>query len=78
MTSFCAKFSMLYSKSFMRDIQKIIHEYASRNIIQYEWGQNTTSIFNSIAKIWNKINMGEKIAVSSYKKFGIKSAVKFL
>ena len=78
MTSFCAKFSMLYSKSFMRDIQKIIHEYASRNIIQYEWGQNTTSIFNSIAKIWNKINMGETIAVSSYKKFGIKSAVKFL
>ena len=62
----------------MRDYQKIIQDYDSQHVIKHEWGQNATALFNRVVKLWNKINVGEKIAISSYKKLGIKSAVKFL
>jgi 16S rRNA G1207 methylase RsmC len=64
----------------MRDHNQILKEYQGKNVvfIHHEWGQNYTSLYNRVAKLWNSIDVGTKIAIISNKKLGIKSAVKFL
>ena len=64
----------------MIDYKKLLKEYDSRhtNFIKHEWGQNKNALYNLVAKIWNKISVGDKIVITSYKHFGIKSSVNFL
>lgn len=64
----------------MKDYKKLLNEYDSRNtnFIQHEWGQNKNTLYNLVAKVWNKISVGDKIVITSYKHFGIKNTVNFL
>src|SRR3989344_570733 len=64
----------------MVDYKKLLKEYDSRhtNFIKHEWGQNKNALYNLVAKVWNKISVGDKIVITSYKHFGVKSSVNFL
>ena len=64
----------------MIDYKKLLSKYDNRHtvFIQHEWGQNKFVLYNSVAKTWNKVGVGDKIVITSYKHFGIKSAVNFL
>ena len=64
----------------MIDYKKLLEKYDSRhtNFIKHEWGQNKFALYNLVVKIWNKISVGDKIVITSYKHFGIKSSVNFL
>ncbi|MBD3300037.1 MAG: hypothetical protein GF347_01670, partial [Candidatus Moranbacteria bacterium] len=59
----------------MRDYRKLLQEYNDKHIIQHKWGQNAINLFNCVAKLWNKINVDEKIAVLSQKKLGVKRVI---
>lgn len=64
----------------MIDYKKLLKTHDSRhtNFIKHEWGQNKFALYNLVVKIWNKISVGDKIVITSYKHFGIKSSVNFL
>lgn len=64
----------------MIDYKKLLSKYDNRHttFIQHEWGQNKFALYNLVAKAWNKIGVGDKIVITSYKHFGIKSSVNFL
>lgn len=70
---------MSYSNRFMLDYKKLLKKYDSRhtNFVKHEWGQNEFALYNLVVKIWNKISVGDKIVIISYKHFGIKSSVNF-
>ena len=64
----------------MKDYKKKLKEYESLNVafINHDWGQNATNLYNQVVKLWNKLEVGGKIVIISYKKLGIKSATNLL
>lgn len=64
----------------MQDYKKLLNKYDSRHttFIQHEWGQNKFALYNLVVKVWNEISVGDKIVITSYKHFGIKSTANFL
>ncbi|MGC9968685.1 MAG: methyltransferase [Minisyncoccia bacterium] len=63
----------------MKDYSKKLKEYDKEKItlIKHQWGQNATSLYNQVVQAWDHIPFGKKIAIISYKKFGMKSALTF-
>jgi len=62
----------------MKDYKKLLDEYDHFNVavIYHKWGQNRNSLYNQIVRLWNRLDVGNKIAIISNEKFGIKTAVK--
>ncbi len=63
----------------MKDYQKQLSGYdPSRTIlIKHQWGQNAASLYNQVVEAWNSIEVGDKMVITSNKRLGLKSAIKF-
>jgi 16S rRNA (guanine1207-N2)-methyltransferase len=64
----------------MKDYKRLLDDYERLNvaIVQHQWGQSRSALYNDIVRVWNRVDVGSKIAIISNEKFGIKSAVRFL
>ena len=71
---------ILFCKECMKDYKKILEKLDPKGyqLIEHEWGQNSTTIYNRIAEKWNRLDIGKAIFVVTRKKYGLKSLVAFL
>lgn len=63
----------------MKDYQALLAQYdATTRHITHEWGQSAIALCNQVTKEWNALEPGQRVVIQSYKKFGIKAAVKLM
>ena len=64
----------------MKEYTRLMAEYdpATTHFITHEWGQTAVALYNRVVRAMNKADDGDLVVITSYKKFGIKTAVQFM